>query len=64
MEYILIKEIKIMSEELNKNLDILELERIKEILPEYIHKNIKDISPLTESLKYLFLKQIVFNFYI
>ena len=53
-----------MIEELNKNLEILELERIKEILPEYIHKNIKDISPLTESLKYLFLKQIVFNFYI
>ena len=40
MEYILIKEIKIMSEELNKSLDILELERIKEILPDYIHKNI------------------------
>ena len=28
-----------MIEELNKNLEILELERIKEILPEYVHKN-------------------------
>ena len=27
--------------ELNKKLDILQLEKIKEILPEYIHKNSK-----------------------
>ena len=31
-----------MIKELNKNLEILELERIKEILPEYIHKNSKN----------------------
>ena len=47
-----------MSEELNKSLDILELERIKEILPDYIHKNIKDMPPLTESLNYLFRAEI------
>ena len=47
-----------MSEELNKSLDILELERIKEILPDYIHKNIKDMPPLTESLNYLFKEEI------
>ena len=46
MEYILIKEIKIMNEELNKSLDILELERTKEILPDYIHKNIKSRWPI------------------
>ncbi len=47
-----------MSEELNKSLDILELERIKEILPDYIHKNVKDMPPLTESLNYLFKEEI------
>ena len=47
-----------MIEELNKNLDILELERIKEILPDYIHKNIKDMPPLTERLNYLFRAEI------
>ena len=62
MEYILIKEIKIMSEELNKSLDILELERIKEILPDYIHKNIKDMPPLTESLNYLFKEEIDYTY--
>ena len=47
-----------MIEELNKNLDILELERIKEILPNYIHKNIKNMPPLTESLNYLLKEEI------
>ena len=47
-----------MSEELNKNLEILELEKIKEILPDYVHKNIKNMPPLTESLNYLFKEEI------
>ena len=32
-----------MIEEINKKLDILELERIKEILPDYIHKTSKSL---------------------
>ena len=42
-----------MIEELNDKLEILELGRIKEILPDYIHINNKNIPPLTDSLKYL-----------
>ena len=47
-----------MNEELNKSLHILELERTKEILPDYIHKNIKSMPPLTESLNYLLKEEI------
>ena len=42
-----------MTEELNKKLDILELSKIKEILPDYIHKNSKKMPTLTETLNYL-----------
>ena len=42
-----------MTEELNKKLDILELSKIKEILPDYIHKNNKKMPTLTEALNYL-----------
>ena len=41
-----------MIEELNKNLEILELERIKEILPEYVHKNSKDMHLLQYHLSH------------
>ena len=47
-----------MSEELNKSLEKLELERIKEILPDYIHKISKNPPPLTESLNYLMTEEI------
>lgn len=47
-----------MIEELNKNLGILELEKVKEILPDYIHKNSKNMPPLTESLNYLLKEEI------
>ena len=47
-----------MIEELNKKLDILELSRIKEILPDYIHKNSKKMPPLTETLNYLTEEEI------
>ena len=47
-----------MTEELNKKLDILELERIKEILPDYIHKTSKENKTLTESLNYLVSEEI------
>ena len=50
-----------MVEELNKNLDLLELEKIKEILPDYIHRNSKNIPPLTESLNYLLKKEIEYK---
>ena len=50
-----------MIEELNRYLDILELERIKEILPDYIHKNIKNMPPLTDSLNYLFGEEIQYK---
>ena len=39
-----------MFEEINKKLDILELERIKEVLPDYIHKISKNPPILSESL--------------
>ena len=47
-----------MIEELNKRLEILELEKIKEILPTYIHENNKNMPPLTESLNYLLKTEI------
>ena len=47
-----------MIEELNKKLDILELEKVKDILADYIHKTIKDNIPLTESLNYLLGEEI------
>ncbi|MEG1363917.1 MAG: ATP-binding protein, partial [Clostridia bacterium] len=47
-----------MIEELNKNLNILELEKVKEILPEYIHKTSGNPPPLTESLNYLLSNEI------
>ena len=47
-----------MIEELNKKLDILELERIKEILPDYIHKTNKENKTLTEQLNYLVTEEI------
>lgn len=50
-----------MIEELNTNLDKLELERIKEILPDYIHKNNKNMPPLTDSLNYLINEEINFK---
>lgn len=50
-----------MIEELNKNLDILELGRIKEILPDYIHRTSKEPPPLSESLKYLLNEEIAYK---
>lgn len=50
-----------MIEELNKNLEILELERIKKILPEYVHKNSKDMPPFTEALNYLLKTEIEYK---
>ena len=47
-----------MIEELNNKLSILELDRIKEILPDYIHKTNKNNPPLTESLDYLLNEEI------
>lgn len=47
-----------MTEELNKRLEILQLEKIKEILPDYIHKNSKNMPPLTETLNYLLKTEI------
>lgn len=47
-----------MIEEINKKLDILELTKIKEILPEYMHEHSKDNLPLTEQLNYLLEEEI------
>ena len=47
-----------MIEELNKKLDILELEKIKEILPDYIHKTSKNNPTISESLNYLLEEEI------
>lgn len=47
-----------MIEELNKNLEILELNRIKEILPDYIHKTNKENLTLTEQLNFLAKEEI------
>ena len=48
-------------DELNNKLDILELEKIKEILPNYIHKTNKDNITLTEHLNYLLEEEIKFK---
>ena len=50
-----------MTEELNKHLGILELEKIKEILPDYIHKNSKNMPTLTDSLNYLLGEEIKYK---
>ena len=50
-----------MIEELNKKLDILDLTRIKEILPDYIHKTSKENITLTEQLNYLLKEEIDFK---
>ena len=50
-----------MIDELNQKLEILELEKIKEILPDYIHKTSKNNITLTESLNYLFNEEIKFK---
>lgn len=50
-----------MIEELNKKLDILGLEKVKEILPDYIHKNSKNMPPFTDSLNYLFNEEICYK---
>lgn len=50
-----------MIEEINKYLDILELTRIKEILPEYTHKIVKENKTLTENLLYLFSEEIKYK---
>lgn len=47
-----------MIEELNKNLGILELNRIKEILPDYIHRTTKENLTLTEQLNFLTKEEI------
>lgn len=47
-----------MIEELNKNLGILELNRIKEKLPDYIHKTSKENLTLTEQLNFLTKEEI------
>ena len=50
-----------MIEDINKNLDILELIKIKEILPDYIHKTNKNNPPITESLNYLLNEEIKYK---
>ena len=50
-----------MIEEINKNLEQLSLETIKEILPEYIHKTSKNPPPLSEALNYLLNEEITFK---
>ena len=47
-----------MIEELNKRLDILELERIKEILPDYIHRTSKENKTVSETLNDLLKEEI------
>ena len=47
-----------MIEELNKKLEILDLTKIKEILPDYIHKTSKKNLTLTEQLDYLLTEEI------
>lgn len=50
-----------MIEELNKNLTILELEKVKEILPDYIHRTSKQDITLSESLNYLLSEEIKYK---
>ena len=47
-----------MIEELNKNLSILGLDEMKEILPDYIHRTSKDNIPLSESLNFLLSEEV------
>lgn len=47
-----------MIEELNKRLDILELVKIKEILPDYIHRNSKENKTISEALNDLLKEEI------
>lgn len=47
-----------MIEELNKNLDNLELQKIKEIFPDYVHKTSKENISLTEHLNYLLNEEV------
>ena len=47
-----------MIEELNKRLDILELVKIKEILPEYIHRTSKENKTISEALNDLLKEEI------
>ena len=47
-----------MIEEINKKLDISELEKIKEILPDYIHKTSKKKPSISESINYLLEEKI------
>lgn len=50
-----------MIEELNIKLDILDLTRIKEILPDYIHKTSKNMPPLTDCLNHLLNEEISYK---
>ena len=50
-----------MIEDINKSLDILELIKIKEILPDYIHKTNKNNPPISESLNYLLNEEIKYK---
>lgn len=50
-----------MITDLNNKLTILELEKIKEILPDYIHKTSKKTPTITESLNYLLEEEIKFK---
>ena len=50
-----------MIEDINKSLDILELIKIKEILPDYIHKTSKNNPPISESLNYLLNEEIKYK---
>lgn len=47
-----------MIEELNKRLDILELVKIKEILPDYLHKTSKENKTISEALNDLLKEEI------
>lgn len=47
-----------MIEELNNKLDILELEKVKEILPDYVHKTSKQQLVLSDALNYLLGEEI------
>lgn len=50
-----------MIERINKNLDILDLIRIKEILPDYIHKNSKNNPSISDTLNYLLEEEIKYK---
>ena len=50
-----------MTEELNKKFDILDLLRVREILPDYIHQTSKKSITLTESLNYLLGEEITYK---